>query len=66
MLDLLEGMSAHFHEHHEAILRWTWKLFCAKWARLIRATATQRLEREESERKQRLGEFAANHAGDWE
>lgn len=42
MLDVVEAMSAHFHEHHEAIMRWSWKLFCVKWVRLIQAMERQR------------------------
>lgn len=49
LLDVVEAMSAHFHEHHREILtRWSWKLFCAKWVRLIAAA-----EREEAEREER-------------
>ncbi len=66
MLDVLEGMSAHFHEHHSDIVRWPWKLFCAKWVRLITASTRdweerQRDEeaREERERRQRIQAFAS-------
>lgn len=51
VLDLIEAMSAHFHEHHQEIVGpygWSWKLFCAKWVRLIAAA-----EREEAERAKR-------------
>lgn len=36
ILDVLEAMSAHFKEKHEAIMQWSWKLFCRKWARLMK------------------------------
>lgn len=42
-------MSYVFHEHHDAIMRWSWKLFCAKWVRLIAAFDQQR----KTEQKQR-------------
>lgn len=46
MLLVVEAMSAHFREHHEAIMRWSWKLFCAKWIRLIEAADKERKKRE--------------------
>lgn len=42
LLDVFEAMSYQFKEHHEAIMRWSWKLFCAKWVRLIAAMDRQR------------------------
>lgn len=42
MLDVMEAMGAHFHEHHADIMRWSWKLFCRKWVRLIKWAAEER------------------------
>lgn len=47
MLTIIEAMSYQFKEHHEAIMRWSWKLFCAKWVRLIQAMDRQRKRDEE-------------------
>jgi len=43
-------MCAHFHEHHREIMRWPWKLFCAKWARMLKQLA----EQQEKERQREL------------
>lgn len=42
ILDVMEAMGTHFHEHHAAIMRWSWKLFCRKWVRLIKWAAEER------------------------
>jgi hypothetical protein len=48
-LDALDGMSALYHEHYDALLRWPWKLFCAKWARALRISEEQGRERRRRE-----------------
>lgn len=48
----MEALSAHLHEHHDAIVKWSWKLFCRKWARLIDWAADEE-ERKENERIER-------------
>lgn len=57
----------HFREHHEAILRWSWKLFCAKWARLIQAMARQRERQHQAHEEAELAKLSeANQAGNHE
>jgi hypothetical protein len=56
ILTITEAMGAHFHEHHHDILRWPWKLFCAKWARMIKQLWEQKqrdLAREQERERQR-------------
>lgn len=43
--DIQEAMSAHFKEHLADIRRWSWRVFCDKWVRLIKYA------REEQDRK---------------
>lgn len=67
LLDVMEGMSNHFHEHHADILRWSWKLFCAKWARMLDQVSKREAERlakeQERQEEQMLRELmAANRA----
>lgn len=61
-------MGTHFHEHHADIVRWPWKVFCRKWARLAHATVDERrqdLRRKrkmlEARRGQEMGEMRAAH-----
>lgn len=58
-LALLEAMGTHFHEHHEAILRWSWKLFCAKWCRLLDWAADEEVKRQQKETEQTYAELRA-------
>lgn len=51
ILDVIEGISAHFHEHHDAIMAWSWPLFCAKWARMVKQTSKREAERKTKERE---------------
>lgn len=51
LLDVIEGISALFHEHHDAIIRWSWKLFCAKWARMLDTASKRALEQFERDRE---------------
>lgn len=60
VLDILDGMSSHYHEHHEALLRWSWKLFCAKWARWLTWAYADEDRRAEQERERQLAELRAS------
>lgn len=60
VLDILDGMSSHYHEHHEALLRWPWKLFCAKWARWLTWAYADEDRRAEQERERQLAELRAS------
>lgn len=44
-------MGTHFHEHHDDVARWSWRLFCAKWARLMVQVARQERDRRDQERE---------------
>ena len=71
ILDVCEAIGAHFHEHHDAVVAWSWRLFCAKWARMTVQVARQERERRdrerEREREQRLRELRerTQAAGGW-
>lgn len=60
-------MSALYHEHYDALLRWPWKLFCARWARAIRIgderAREQRRREEERETERKLKELREAHNG---
>lgn len=42
--DAIEGISGHFHEHHDVIMGWSWKLFCSKWARTLEAASRRQAQ----------------------
>jgi hypothetical protein len=64
ILTITEAMGAHFHEHHHDIVRWSWKLFCAKWARMIKQLWEQQQRDDERERqRQRDQGFAELTSG---
>lgn len=50
IISVIEGMGSLFHEHHDTIVKWPWKLFCEKWGRLIRYSADEEVK----ERKRRI------------
>lgn len=50
-------MGAHFHEHHDVVVRWPWRLFCAKWCRLLEVADQRRREDEERKHKQQQGDL---------
>lgn len=66
-LDALDGMSGLYHEHYDTLLRWPWKLFCAKWARALRIGHERERERtrrkEERETQETIHELRAAHGG---
>jgi hypothetical protein len=53
-------MGAHFHEHHADVVRWPWKIFCRKWARLLAATVG---ERKRELKRKRQAQAARNERG---
>lgn len=59
-LDLLEALARRHDERTADVLAWSWKLFCARWARLYTWTAAER-ERQQAREIER--EFAKLHAG---
>ena len=59
-LDLIEALARRHEEPTAAVLAWSWKLFCARWARLYTWTAEER-ERQDARAIER--EFAKLHAG---
>ncbi|HET8905957.1 MAG TPA: hypothetical protein VFN11_03230 [Ktedonobacterales bacterium] len=53
LLDVVDSLSNHYHEHLDAILAWSWRLFCARWARMLDAEARRMVrERERSETRE--------------
>lgn len=73
LLDIIETLSAHFHEHQAAILRWPFKLFCVKWRRMTVQLAKRDAERErdkqraaiEREQGEAERELQRAHAAQW-
>jgi hypothetical protein len=59
---IIEAMSNYFREHHEAIMRWSWKLFCAKWVRLIQAADRQRQAAEKRRVEEEFERLRQAHA----
>ena len=56
-MDILDAMSSHYGDPIDHILaRWSWKLFCARWRRLIDYTANEREKREKEEREREFKE----------
>lgn len=51
LLDIIEALSMHFHEHQAAILRWPFKLFCVKWRRMTVQLAKRDAERERDQQR---------------
>lgn len=51
LLDIVEAISTHFYEHHDAVMRWPWRLFCVKWRRLMVQVTRRQVEREERDRE---------------
>lgn len=49
MLDVVDAMSAHYHEHHQELMAWPWRLYCAKWARMLIAFAKEEKRKKERE-----------------
>ncbi len=45
-------MSAHYHEHHQELMAWPWRLFCAEWARMILYAAKEAKRRKDKEIEQ--------------
>jgi hypothetical protein len=54
-------MQRVWRERHQDIMRWPWKLFCAKWCRLLRILDQERQEREEMEREREFARLRAAH-----
>lgn len=52
LLDVVDSLSNHYHEHLDAILAWSWRLFCARWIRMLESEG-RRLLRERAEREAR-------------
>lgn len=69
VLDVLEGMGAHLHEHHSDMLAWPWRLFCAKWARTMVAGVREKertlREKEQREETQQRMALARAHQRQW-
>jgi len=59
--DVLEAMSAHYHEHFDALLRWSWKLFCHRWCRLIVHAAKEAERQEQQRREQEISRLKQAH-----
>lgn len=56
VLSLLESMAAHWSsETHASLLAWPWRLFCAKWVRLMEDRwREERRERDRDDERARL------------
>ena len=54
---MIDALCSHYGEPVDHLLtRWSWKLFCARWRRLIDYTALEREKREREERERRADE----------
>lgn len=53
ILDVLDAMASHYGETTlEMLRRWSWKLFCARWRRLIEYMEVEREKQREREREE--------------
>jgi len=60
MLDVLDAMASHYGETtREMLTRWSWKLFCAKWRRLVEYMAVEREKRRDREREEEFARLRA-------
>ena len=51
LLDVCGMLGSRFGESLEAVLRWSWPLFCARWAKAYELSRRERIERAQSERR---------------
>jgi len=65
ILDVLEPMATHYHEHHAAIIAWGWPLFCRKWVRLIAWSAEEHERQADQETKRERAALQAEHRQKW-
>lgn len=63
ILDVLDAMSGHYHEHRRELLRWPWKLFGAQWGRMLIAAAKEAERQRVAKREHTLTELRGAHAG---
>lgn len=54
-------MSERYHEHHREIMSWSWKLFCAKWVRLIEWSAKEKQKQDKRREDQAFEELKRAH-----
>lgn len=59
--DVLDAMSFQYHEHHDAILGWSWKVFCVKLSRLIGLMDKQRAKEEQAKVEAAYAELEQAH-----
>lgn len=71
LLDVVDALSSHYHEHLDALLAWGWRLFCARWARMLDALAVREVrerarreaQEEEQERQALRRQLQQQHGG---
>jgi hypothetical protein len=44
LLEVVNNLCARYSESYEQVMRWTWKVFCGRWGKAIRAAARERAE----------------------
>jgi len=50
--NVIEALAEHYNEPYRAVLDWPWKLFCARWRRILRYSHDQQVKAERREREQ--------------
>jgi hypothetical protein len=51
ILDLVDAVCSHYHEHlREVLTQWSWKLFCRRFARMLRQVRREEDQREAARR----------------
>lgn len=65
LLQVVENLCAHYQERHSDVMRWPWKLFCAKWVRVLEAIRQQQRERREREIEHGQRRLAEKHQQQW-
>jgi hypothetical protein len=58
MLDIIDAICSHYGEtHNEVQQRWSWKLFCAKWKRLIDYSLEEEKKRDREKQEREFKEM---------
>lgn len=63
ILDVLDAMASHYGETTREMLKfWSWKLFCARWRRLVEYMEVEREKRRDREREEAFRRLQAQTA----
>ena len=64
MLAIINMLGEHYGEGYAEVIRWPWRVFCARWAAVYRKARTERMKREQ-EREDREHEADLRRMRGW-